>query len=51
MFEEAYADHQSNRNECNRNVVGVCAGVNAEVLNDAQVCVGILQYTQTCEER
>ncbi len=42
------ARDQNNRNECNNNVVGVCAGVNADVLSNGQVCVGVLQFTQEC---
>jgi hypothetical protein len=44
----AYAQ-QNNRNNCDRNVVGVCAGVNADVLRNGQVCVGVLQYTASCQ--
>ena len=44
----AYAQ-QNNRNQCDRNVVGVCAGVNADVLRNGQVCVGVLQYAASCQ--
>jgi hypothetical protein len=43
------AHAQSNRNTCTNNVVGVCAGVNADVLRNGQVCVGVLQYTASCQ--